>query len=67
MNTAISSQHAAPRVPVLGWLAAMVSGLRWGHEMRRRYDAERSAGRQPDGETIRRLADEVDAWLGRRT
>jgi hypothetical protein len=34
-------------------------------EMRRRYDLEISAGRRLDEATIRRMAGEVDDWLGR--
>ena len=67
MTTAITSRHAAPQGHVLRWLATLVSGVRWGLEMRRRYDSERAAGRPVDETAIRRIAGEVDAWLGRRT
>jgi hypothetical protein len=67
MNTAITARHAISRSHVLGWFANLVSGFRWGLEMRRRYDREIAAGRRPDDEAIRRISGEVDAWLGRRT
>lgn len=66
MNTAITSPHVALQGHALGWFATLVSGIRWGLEMRRRYDSERAAGRRPDDEAIRRMVGEVDAWLGRR-
>ena len=53
--------------PTLRWLASLVSGIRWGSEMQRRYDRERAAGRRPDAGAMRRMAREVDAWLGRRS
>jgi len=67
MNIAISSPSVArPNGSVLRWLGTLAAGVCWGLEMRRRYDSERAAGRQPDPEAIRRMAGEVDGWLGRR-
>ncbi len=67
MNTAIRSQELASRGPLLPrWLGDLVAGVRWGLEMRRRYDLETSGGRRPDEATIRRMAGEGDDWLGRR-
>jgi hypothetical protein len=54
------------RAPGLGWFATLVAGIRWGIEMRRRYDSEVAAGRRPDDVAMRRITAEVDAWLGRR-
>jgi hypothetical protein len=54
------------RVHGLGWFATLVAGIRWGIEMRRRYDSEVAAGRRPDDAAMRRITAEVDAWLGRR-
>lgn len=74
MSTAITSRHVPSRGPsrghvlgwiVLGWIATLVSGFRWGLEMRRRYDTERAAGRTVDEQAMRRLVSEVDAWQGR--
>lgn len=70
MSTAITSRHVPPRGHVvgwfvLGWITTLVSGFRWGLEMRRRYDAERAAGRPVDEQAMRRLVSEVDAWQGR--
>ena len=66
MNTATASHdYAETRGHAFGWIATLVSGILWGIEMSRRYDAEIAAGRQPDGEAIRRMIVEVDAWLGR--
>lgn len=68
MNTTARSQDLAAHGPVLPrWLSGLVSGVRWGLEMRRRYDIEVFSGRRPDEATIRRMAGEVDDWLGRRT
>jgi hypothetical protein len=66
MNTAITSHHhVETRGHTPGWIATLWSGVRWGIEMRRRYDSEVAAGRRPDAEAIRRMGGEVDAWLGR--
>ena len=67
MNTAINAPFAASEAPARRWLADLVSGLRWGLEMHRRYESERAAGRPVDEEALRRITGEVDAWLGRRT
>jgi hypothetical protein len=66
MNTAVTTHQMETRSQALGWFATLVSGVRWGIEMRRRYDSEVAAGRRPDAETMRRITGEVDAWLGRR-
>lgn len=66
MNLA-SPSVAGFQGPTFRWLASLVSGVRWGSEMQRRYDGERAAGRRPDAEAIWRMAREVDAWLGRRS
>jgi hypothetical protein len=65
MNLA-SPNVAAFQRPTSRWLISLVSGIRWGSEMQRRYASERAAGRRPDAEAIGRMAGEVDAWLGRR-
>ena len=65
MNLA-SPNVATFQEPTFRWLVSLLSGIRWGSEMQRRYDRERAAGRQPDAEAMRRMAGEVDAWLGRR-
>ena len=67
MNTAMTSRQVPSRGHVAGWIATLVSGFRWGVEMRRRYDAERAAGRPVDDNAMRRMASEVDAWQGRRS
>ena len=64
----LASPHVATfQGPTLRWLVRLVSGIRLGLEMQRRYDRERAAGRRPDAEAMGRMAGEVDAWLGRRT
>ena len=65
MSTALTSQHVPALGPVVGWIAALVSGFRWGLEMRRRYDAERAAGRPIDQQALQRIVSEVDARQGR--
>ena len=71
MNTAVTTNHMDTRGETrgrgLGWFATLVTGVRWGIEMRRRYDSEVAAGRSPDGEAMRRISGEVDAWIGRRS
>ena len=64
-GTAVTT-HPESRASVLGWFARLVSGVRWGIEMRRRYDSEVAAGRRPDADAMRRISREVDAWIGRR-
>ena len=56
--------HARGHQP--GWFASLVAGVRWGVEMRRRYDSEVAAGRRPDEAAMRRIRGEVDDWIGRR-
>jgi hypothetical protein len=51
----------------LGWFATLVAGVRWGIEMRRRYDSEVAAGRRPDEAAMRRITAEVDAWIAGRS
>lgn len=65
MNTAVNHRFAAPRSAAVHWLSTLLSGLRWGLEMRRRYENERAAGRTVDEAALRRMAGEVDVWLGR--
>ena len=68
MTIAIRSPAlAASQSAALRWLGTFVSGVRWGVEMQRRYDSQRAAGQRPDSEALRRMADEVDGWLGRRS
>ena len=66
MNTAVTTHHIETRGYGLGWFAALVAGVRWGMEMRRRYDSEVAAGRRPDADALRRISGEVDAWIARR-
>ena len=70
MNTAVTTHHIEPRGEArgygVGWFATLVAGMRWGIEMRRRYDREVAAGRRPDEAAMRRISGEVDAWIGRR-
>ena len=70
MNTAVTTYHmearGATRGYGLAWFVALVAGVRWGIEMRRRYDREVAAGRRPDEAAMRRISGEVDAWIGRR-
>ncbi len=70
MNTAVTTHHIETRGEArahgLGWFANLVAGVRWGIEMRRRYDSEVAAGRRPDEAALRRISGEVDAWIGRR-
>jgi hypothetical protein len=74
VNTAVTTHHIeAPgetrsetRARGPGWFATLVAGVRWGIEMRRRYDSEVAAGRRPDDAAMRRITAEVDAWLGSR-
>ncbi|HUE44863.1 MAG TPA: hypothetical protein VMO81_01315 [Aestuariivirgaceae bacterium] len=70
MNTAVTTHHMEARGENrghgLGWFASLVAGVRWGIEMRRRYDSEVAAGRRPDADAMRRISGEVDAWIGRR-
>ena len=70
MNTAVTTHHIKPRYETrtqgLGWFATLVAGVRWGIEMRRRYDREVAAGRRPDDAAMRRITAEVDAWLAGR-
>lgn len=66
MDTAVTTHHIETRLPGLGWFAALVAGIRWGIEMRRRYDSEVAAGRRPDEAAMRRIVGEVDAWIGGR-
>jgi hypothetical protein len=69
VNTAVNTHHTETRGETpgydLGWITALISGVRWGIEMRRRYDSEVAAGRRPDADAMRRMSGEVDAWLGR--
>jgi hypothetical protein len=65
VNTAVTTHHIDTRGDGLGWFASLVAGVRWGMEMRRRYDSEVAAGRRPDEAAMRRISGEVDAWLGR--
>ena len=69
MNTAVATHHLETRGETrghsLGWFAKLVAGVRWGIEMRRRYDSEVAAGRRPDEDAMRRISGEVDAWIGR--
>ena len=71
MNTAVTTHHMDTRGETrgygLGWFAMVVAGVRWGLEMRRRYDSEIAAGRRPDADAIQRISGEVDAWLGGRS
>lgn len=67
MNSIIRIDGLASHGPAVPrWLSDLVSGVRWGLEMRRRYDMELSAGRRPDEASIRRMASDIDDWLGRR-
>jgi hypothetical protein len=74
MNTAVTTHRIDARGETrgetrghgLGWIAVLVEGVRWGIEMRRRYDSEVAAGRRPDDAAMRRISGEVDAWIGRR-
>ncbi len=69
MNTAVTTHDIEARGETrgygLGWFATIVAGVRWGIEMRRRYDSEVAAGRRPDEAAMRRISGEVDAWIGR--
>jgi hypothetical protein len=69
VNTAVTTHHIEARGETrthgLGWFASLVAGVRWGIEMRRRYDSEVAAGRRPDADAMQRISGEVDAWLGR--
>jgi hypothetical protein len=69
VNTAVTTHHIEvreTRALGLGWFATLVAGIRWGIEMRRRYDREVAAGRRPDADAMQRISGEVDAWIGRR-
>ena len=69
VNTAVTTHHIETRGETrahgFGWVATLVAGIRWGIEMRRRYDGEVAAGRRPDEAAMRRISGEVDAWIGR--
>lgn len=66
-SDALIETRAAPRRrPLLGRLEAFVASLRWAMEMQRRCERARMTGRRLDHETIRRIADEVDAWVALR-
>ena len=69
MNTAVTTHPMEARGETrghgLGWFATLVAGVRWGVEMRRRYDSEVAAGRRPDEAAMRRISGEVDARIGR--
>ena len=69
MNTAVTTHHMEARGETrargMGWFATLVAGIRWGIEMRRRYDSAVAAGRRPDDAAMRRISAEVDAWIGR--
>ena len=67
MSTVIASHNVPSRGHVLGWIATLASGFRWGLEMRRRYEAERAASQPVDEQAMRRLVSEVDAWQGRQS
>jgi hypothetical protein len=71
VNTAVTTHQFEPRGETrahgLGWFATLVAGIRWGIEMRRRYDSEVAAGRRPDDAAMRRIAAEVDTWVAGRT
>lgn len=69
MNAAVTTHHIEARGDTResgpGWFAKVVAGVRWGIEMRRRYDSEVAAGRRPDEAAMRRISGEVDASIGR--
>jgi hypothetical protein len=66
VNTAVTTHDIEARSDGPGWFASLVAGVRWGMEMRRRYDSEVAAGRRPDDAAMRRISGEVDAWIARR-
>ncbi len=70
VNTAVTTHHIETRGETrehgLGWFATLVAGVRWGIEMRRRYDSEVAAGRYPDADAMQRISAEVDAWIAKQ-
>jgi hypothetical protein len=56
------SQHAVrPGIRISDAVKGLIKSFAWAMEMRRRCDREIAAGRQLDGDTIRRIADELTA------
>jgi hypothetical protein len=62
----VETRPAPPRSPLPGRLAALLASLRWAREMQRRCERAHRMGHRLDHETIRRMADEVDAWVALR-
>lgn len=60
MTDAITSRPAArPASGLLHALKSLLASFVWAQEMRRRCNAETAAGRQLDGDAIRRIAREI--------
>lgn len=67
MTTASLSKPAGQhRDTPLRWLRALAASFRWALEVRRRCDLHEASGRQLDGDAIRRIVGETDAWIARR-
>ncbi len=56
----------AQREPLSSRLGAFAASLRWAMEVQRRFERESARGRRPDGDAVRRIARETDAWLAGR-
>lgn len=65
-ETLAQTRPAPPTRPRLGRLQALVASFRWSMEMRRRCERRRALGLPLDHAAIRRLAEDVDAWVAGR-
>lgn len=66
MDTATTTTVTGPRSPLFSRLGAFAASFRWAMEVQRRFERERALGQRLDGDAVRRIVSETDAWLESR-
>lgn len=66
VDTAATAAATGARLPLLSRLAAFAASFRWAMEVQRRFERESARGHRLDGDAVRRIVSETDAWLESR-
>lgn len=66
MDTATTATATGPRGTLFNRLGAFAASFRWAMEVQRRFERERALGHRLDGDALRRIVSETDAWLESR-